>query len=393
MRKISLFLLLVGLFSYQGKAQKKKFEHIPGTVVHHYSASQKTYFGSPSLVRLPNGDYLASYDIFGAATRHSHQGDTGIFCSKDQGKTWKKISEIYGAVWSSLFVHHGVLYLLGPDRPHGTIMIRKSSDGGKTWTQPTNKENGVLLTGAFHCAPMPIVEHNGRLWRPVETAHGPNMHWGKRYGAMVMSAPMDADLLKSKSWQTTNALLFDSTYLDNKFGGWMEGNFVVDKQGKMWNFLRVHNLKTNGPEYAGMVSISPDGKAISFDRETGFIPFEGGSKKFKIDYDPVSEHYWTLANPVLPQYRKQFPYRSAFAFRNVLALYKSKDLKKWERVKIILEHEDVLKHAFQYADWLFEDNNIVFLSRTAHFDGKEEAKNHHDANFITFHRIENFRDL
>ncbi len=49
------------------------------------------------------------------------------------------------------------------------------------------------------------------------------------------------------------------------------------------------------------------------------------------------------------------------------------------------------KHGFQYLDWQFEGNDIIALSRTAYDDAEGEAHNQHDANFITFHRIENFR--
>lgn len=369
-----------------------KAQNIPGHIVCYEPSSSRRYIGSPSLVTLPNGDYVASHDFFGPRSSEWQQAVSRIYSSNDKGKTWRFLAEIRGAFWSSLFVHRGDLYFLGPDRHHGTVLIRKSVDGGVTWTEPTNRENGVLLTGEFHCAPMPVVEYNGRLWRPMETAHGPILQWGKRYGAMVMSAPADADLLQSKSWQTTAPVLYDSTYNQGDFGGWLEGNFVVDKNRQMWNMLRVANKKSIA-EKAAMVAISPDGKTLDFDPATGFVPFDGGSKKFVIRYDTLSGKYWTLANVVMEKYRKQFPDRNPSGFRNVLMLKSSDDLKKWEEVKVILEHEDVINHGFQYVDWSFEGEDIIVLSRTAHFDGKANAANNHDANYLTFHRINNFRKL
>ncbi len=367
-------------------------QQVPGQIVCYEPSSAQRYIGSPSLVTLPNGDYVASHDFFGPQSTEWQQATTRIYTSSDKGKVWRFLSEIKGAFWSSLFVHKDELYLLGPDRHHGTVLIRKSTDGGQTWTKPINRENGVLLTGAFHCAPMPVVEHNGRLWRPMETAHGPDLTWGKRYGAMVMSAAIDADLMNAKSWIMSSVLLYDSTYLDGNFTGWLEGNFVVGKDGQMWNILRVDD-RTSQEEKAAMVNISSDGKKLSFNPETDFIPFDGGSKKFVIKYDSISNYYYTLANSIPEKYRKQYPERNPAGFRNVLVLRKSKDLKKWEDVKIILEHEDVINHGFQYVDWSFEGDDIIVLSRTAYFDGKENAKNNHDANFLTFHRIEEFRLL
>src|SRR5690606_3072807 len=367
-------------------------QEVPGNIVCHVSAEEMKYIGSPSLVILPNGDYVASHDLFGPKSSEWQQAVTRIFTSKDKGKKWKEISTINGAFWSSLFVHKGDLYLLGPDRHHGTVMIRKSTNGGKSWNQPTNQENGVLLTGLFHGAPMTVVEHNGRLWRPMETAHGPILQWGKRYGAMVMSADVNSDLMKSKSWQVSNSLLYDSTYLDGKFGGWLEGNFVVGKDNQLWNILRV-DVKGKEKEKAAFVSISPDGKKLSFDPNTGFVDFPGGSKKFVIKFDEKTGNYYTLANVITEKYAKEFPDRNPSSMRNVLMLRKSKDLKTWEDVKIILEDGDVKNSGFQYVDWLFEGNDIIVLSRTAFFDGKNKAHNNHDANFLTFHRIENFRNL
>ncbi|HLT87887.1 MAG TPA: sialidase family protein [Sphingobacterium sp.] len=365
-------------------------QQVPGQIVCYEPGASQRYIGSPSLVILPNGDYVASHDFFGPQSTEWQQATTRIYTSSDKGKVWRFLTEIHGAFWSSLFVHKGDLYLLGPDRHHGTVLIRKSTDGGQTWTQPTNRENGVLLTGQFHCAPMPVVEYNGRLWRPMETAHGPDLAWGKRYGAMVMSAAIDADLMNAKSWTSSSPLLYDSTYLNGNFTGWLEGNFVVGKDGQMWNILRVDD-RTSHEEKAAMVNISEDGKELSFNPESGFIPFDGGSKKFVIKYDAVSDYYYTLANSIPEKYSKQYPERNPAGFRNVLVLRKSKDLKNWEDVKTILEHEDVINHGFQYVDWSFEGDDIIVLSRTAHFDGKANARNNHDANFLTFHRIDRFR--
>ncbi|MFZ4261499.1 sialidase family protein [Sphingobacterium sp. HJSM2_6] len=383
----SIFCLTLCLMPIYGFSQK-----VPGNVVCFSAVDEQKYIGSPSLVVMPNGDYVASHDFFGPQSSEWQQAESRIFISKDQGKKWKQVSTIKGAFWSSLFVHQGDLYFLGPDRHHGTVLIRKSSNAGKTWTQPTNRENGVLLTGEFHCAPMPVVSYAGRLWRPMETAHGPVLEWGKRYAAMVMSADENADLLNAKSWQVSNAVPYQSHYLSGNFGGWLEGNFVVGKDQQLWNILRVDDRSTQ-QEKAAFLKLSKDGKQLSFDESTGFREFPGGSKKFVIKYDEPSAMYYTLVNVIPEKYAKQFPDRSPSTFRNVLMLRKSKDLTDWVDVKIILEHEDVIYHGFQYVDWLIENDDLIFLSRTAYFDGNKKAKNNHDANYLTFHRIEDFRKL
>src|SRR5690606_28763177 len=105
----------------------------------------------------------------------------------------------------------------------------------------------------------------------------------------------------------------------------------------------------------------------------------------------ISGSYWTLSNIIPEEFQKKYPKRRASGFRNTLALMSSDDLVNWQMHEIVLQHPDVMDHGFQYVDWQFEGNDIIFLSRTAYNDGLGGAHNNHDANFLTFHRIENFR--
>ncbi|MGB5875183.1 MAG: exo-alpha-sialidase, partial [Bacteroidota bacterium] len=66
---------------------------------------------------------------------------------------------------------------------------------------------------------------------------------------------------------------------------------------------------------------------------------------------------------------------------------------KWSIRSVVLRSLDVEKTGFQYIDWLFDGEDIIAVSRTAFDDGLGGAHNQHDANFITFHRIEGFRTL
>jgi hypothetical protein len=49
---------------------------------------------------------------------------------------------------------------------------------------------------------------------------------------------------------------------------------------------------------------------------------------------------------------------------------------------------DRKQHAWQYVDWLFDGDDIIYVSRT----GWDDSHNFHDANYMTFHRLRNFRD-
>jgi hypothetical protein len=384
----TLFLVFIlSGFTAQLNAQKKKVL-VPGVVVDYIPASTQTYIGSPSICVLPNGDYVASHDHFGPATTEHQQALTSIFKSTDKGKSWTKVTEINGQFWSNLFVHQDVLYIMGTWCHHGNLIIRRSMDGGKSWSEPTDSKNGLLLEGEYHTAPVPMVIHNGRIWRALENAKSSTTEWGKRYSAMVISAPVSANLLDASKWTSTNSLPYDSTYLNGKFGGWLEGNAVVTPEGKLVDILRVATSE-KGRDLAAIVHISDDGLKATFDPSTGFMDFVGGAKKFSIRYDEISKRYWTLANMV----KEEFSGLQASGIRNTLVIKSSPDLKVWTTHKIVLSHPDVKKHGFQYVDWQFDGQNIIFLSRTAYDDEFGGAHNYHDANFLTFHRIKNFREL
>lgn len=389
MNTTKIISLLVAACFFSGltntsNAQPKK---VPGTVVSHIPAKTKVYIGSPAICVLSDGDYVASHDYFGQGTTFNKEGTTAVYRSDNKGKTWQKISEINGQFWSSLFVHKDKLYLMGTWNKDGNFIIRRSDDGGVTWTSPEDGTTGLLLEGRYSTAPTPVIVHDGRIWRAFENAKADTRAWGKRFSAMAISAPEDADLLNAKNWTTTNHLPYDSTYLNGSFGGWLEGNAVVTPEGGIVDILRVE-IKSPGAEVAAIVQISSDGQQASFDPATGFVEFPGGAKKFTIRFDEKSKRYWTLSNIV----KQEYAHLSPGGVRNTLALMSSSDLKSWTVHKILLEHPDKEKHGFQYVDWQFDGRHIIFVSRTAYDDVLGGAHNAHDANYFTFHRIRNFRN-
>ncbi len=387
-QRLSIGTLLILIFfstSIQINAQTPK---VPGIVVNYVPASTKTFIGSPSICILPNGDYVASNDFFGPASTEHSEALTAVYKSSNRGKSWRKISEIHGQFWSNLFVHNEVLYIMGTWKHHGNLIIRRSVDGGITWSEPSGTANGLLREGEYHTAPMPVVIHKGRIWRAVENAKSVSQKWGLRYSAMVISAPLEANLLNAASWTTTNFLMHNPAYLDGKFGGWIEGNAVVTPEGKLVDFLRVATSE-KGRELAAVVNISEDGLTASFDPASGFLDFVGGSRKFSIRYDQKSNRYWTISNMITPE----FAGMDAGSVRNTLVIKSSADLKSWTVHQVLLHHPDVLKHGFQYIDWQFDGKDIIFLSRTAWDDEFGGADNFHNANYLTFHRISKFRKL
>jgi hypothetical protein len=234
---------------------------------------------------------------------------------------------------------------------------------------------------------VPILRKDERLFRAFEDCTP--CQWGTGFQSLVISVGADADLLDSSSWIMSNKLPYDPSWTPEEWGilerpGWLEGNVVESPGGEIWNILRFNS--TPVVDKAAIVKVSSDGKRISFDPEKDFIQFPGGMTKFSIRYDPVSHLYLTLSNNnTVPDWAKQ---------RNVLSLHVSQDLIHWQHKKTLIEddldisQEDSLRYTgFQYVDWQFDGEDIIYIVRTA-YDG---AHNFHDANRITFHKLEKFR--
>mgnify|MGYP006281870099 FL=1 len=346
----------------------------PGVMINRSPDPSRIYIGSPSIAALSNGSYVASHDLFGPGTSNDR---TLVFGSDDRGRTWKKLAELEGQWWSTLFTHRDALYIIGTSGQYGNAVIRRSLDGGITWTEPADADSGLLLDdGGYHCAPVPVLFHKGRIWRAMEDNRAGG-GWGRHFRAFVMSAPLDAELLNASNWTCTNRLHFDPAWLSVEASrpGWLEGNVVVAPGGTLVNILRFNDDRG---DRACITHVSADGTKLTYDPHSGMIDLPGGRNKFTIRFDPETKRYWSLVN-------KETNPR---AYRNILALISSADLRQWDVESVVLRHPDSNYHAWQYVDWLFEADDMIFVSRTA-WDGSHKA---HDANYLTFHRLLDFRD-
>ena len=368
----------------------------PGIVIHHSPASTGCYIGCPSIVVLPTGDYLASHSYFGPGATNT---DTFVYRSTDRGATWRQAAFLAGQIWSNLFLHRGALCIMGTDhcdnyggRLNGRIVIRRSDDGGATWTTPRDERSGLLTDEeGWHTAPVPVALHGGRLWRgfefaPVRPGVLDQTYFSGRerpgWTTVVLSAGEDADLLDRASWRFSRHL----QHLWSR-SQWIEGNVIVNPEGALVDVLRTNAAENpRSPEAVdrgALVHVSDDGTVLSHDPDRDSIDLPGGGTKFTIRRDPVGGRYVALVN-------KQ---RDPVAFRNILYLASSPDLKQWRVDGELLHHPDEKDHAFQYVDWVFDGPDIIYVSRTAYDDGMGGAHRAHDANFLTFHRIEGYGGL
>ena len=338
------------------------------------------YLCSPSMVRHPDGHLLASMDVFKGA---APQNLTLIFRSDDDGATWKYVCELFPCFWGRMFIHKGELYMLSCSTEYGDLLIGKSTDGGKTFSKPVcllrgtgnQKEKGI------HKNPQKMLEHNGRLWTTLE--------WGSwatgTHAAMCASVPRDADLLDPANWLFTDPAPYDPTWEGVAVGpsaGCIEGCMVLAPDGEIYNVMR-YQMGGCVPDYGRAIVMKPDGtdpeKRLEFAR---CIEFPGNHSKFEIHYDEVSGKYLSMVSYLCESHPSG---------RNWLALIASDDLWHWEKVCDLLNYSHLPEKdvGFQYVTFLIEGDDLIYDSRTA-WGG---AHNFHDANYATFHRVKNFREM
>ena len=184
-------------------------------------------------------------------------------------------------------------------------------------------------------------------------------------------------------------LYYDQSYLNGCFGGWLEGNVVVGPDGTIKTLLRVED-DCSFKEKAAIITFDTNKNTVSFNPETDFISFPGGSKKFSVVCDSETGTYIALTNGI-HSFASNIYETASDQIRNTVTLIISRDLRTWKEVKVVLESTDVKRTAFQYISFEIVGGDIVCVARTAAPDWTFGARSYHDANFLTFHRIENFR--
>jgi len=339
------------------------------------------YLASPSLVRHPDGYLLASMDIFYG---NRPQNMTLLFRSDDNGTTWHHVTDIFPSFWGRLFIHRNELYLLSVSTEYGDLLIGKSTDGGKTFCQPTVLFRGGCKTdeNGIHKNPQPVVYYNGRIWNTLEWGS-----WKKGgHALMVMSADENSDLLKPESWVFSEPVEYDENWegtAKGKSAGLLEGCLVTGPDGKLYLISR-YEIRNCQPCYGLALVFEVDAdnpeKPIEYRRA---MHFDGNHSKFIIKKDEKTGYYYSIIARIKNDEEK--------ASRNICSLVKSRDLYNWSLVKDIWNYEDSPREkiGFQYVDWFFEDEDILMLCRTA----MNDAHNFHDSNYSKFNIIHNFRSL
>ena len=368
----------------------------PGHVINYIHPADLTYsesgrfLGSPNILRLENGTYIASHDIFDVT---GHGSLCLVFVSKDYGRTWNYLSKIDRCTWGNLFRRGDKIYMLGvSDALNGDLVIYSSDNDCTSWSEPT-----VLFKChkdfSLRCSPTAYAEFNGRLWFYFNNLCSTDK---AGFQTAVASVPLDSDYMNIKNWTFTPFLKFNSSWENIDGDAWgpcmlEEGNILINRDNELIMLLRYNSHRYDIPESdptkikAVMLKVDTDNPSAPL-KFIKAIPFNGTFSKFYIRYDEESDLYYALLNRMTTNKIWQ---------RNVLSLYSSYDLESWkvERDLINLEdlewHESNWESGVQYPTWFIEGNDIIAAVRSA----MNNAENFHNANAITYHRFKNFREM
>lgn len=407
--------------------------YIPGRCIAYNDPYDSTfdpagrYFGSPSIVKLENGDIIASHDIFFEPAPNKFNLDysdrpsrevcvTKIYKSSDSGKTWQFLSDLKLCTFGKLFVFRDKLYIMGlysPDseiaddrynlkervdgKAHGDksrigIGLFCSEDYGRNWSDVCDI-TGDKFAGGFHKAATPVIEADGRLWTAFDTPK--DIESG--FGIAAASVSVDDDIMNPDNWSITTPFThYDKNWPGTVSGVWPymleEANAVCGTDGEIYVITRYNSVNY----FDEFINKDDDGLRVCVlkaDKRNPSAPLEfvemqhfiGSLSKFTINYDDVSGKYYALVSRATEKHCCQ---------RNILSLVSTKDLKNWKIERDCLNildlnwYQNCQEAGLYYCDWVIDGNDIIAVCRTSLHD----CINYHNSNMITFHRFEDFRE-
>lgn len=425
-------------------------------VVNQSPESGRIFCTSPAITVTPEGNLLVSsgframqgdpIDLEGCYHFQNGRGQTQsrmacIYRSTDKGATWSYMKGL-PMFFVRPFVAGESLYVIGTlfdgaDAKQNFVGITRSDDDGRTWTAPVP----ISEKNDWHQAPSNVWFANGCVYLVMEgTDSGKHLPcWPvAALQPVLMRARLDVDLTQSENWTFAECPSYreavDFREMDwfgvpfyegdpersVKVGegrhfappGWLESHVVQivdpdhqwhDPSGRtfhIWsrahtgrtNFASVMKVQEQG-EQAGNGSMRTTFETVPSGKKVLYVPCPGGQMKFHVLYDESSRLYWLLSTQAtdsmkradrLPESRYGLPDNE----RRRLVLHFSKNMIDWCFAALVAvgPKEHTSRH---YAAMTFDGDDLLIVSRS----GSDAAKNAHDGDISSFHRISRFREL
>jgi len=378
-----------GLRLNQGRMNHPSFGH-PLAQAHTVvtrTPDERQYMHDPVLALLPGGTLIAACtcivrpqclgkdDIPGTGT-------VSILRSRDQGRTWQTVHVQPGAQGAPFF-HGGRLYLFSQPNRFDGIWFSASDNEGETWTEPVRVLDGPYWT----CLPPAIVRDGTLYWAVSEQFNR----------IAVTACDLRKGILDPAAWRISPVVEMplpaelDPGLFPGRIGmRCLEGN-VVDVGGHLRILARpILDSQGTANIAAGFAIEDKDGKLDL--RFTQFYGLPGGQCKFHIVYDEREKMFWMASNlptnsqNLLNWSHEHFTYAPGNE-RRFLFLWYGLDAHNWFPAGCIAAARKT-QQSFMYPSLAIDGEDLAILSRTA-----VDSGHLHDADQVTFHRLENFRRL
>jgi hypothetical protein len=372
------------------------------TIVFH-NPDPEYYVEGPGLTRLDDGTLVAIVPVVPrmewSEARRADRSVVHVLRSQDGGKSWQEASHLpyYSA---APFVHQGALYLFankgGTKSRNDDLLLLKSSDGGRTWSEPI-----TLFKGHYWNCHTGMVQKPDKIYWAVD-----DLSLGKNRGPRLVAGDLGGDPMNPASWRISEPVGFPGVppmmtlaKHESLTSQYLEPN-VLEVAGELRVMCAVKLKRQAVTGLAALLEAAdkPAGLELKFAQ---YHAMPGGQLKFCIIRDEVSKMFWATANlPVDSQgifdWWQTFKEKGGKLVtesapggndRRFLMLQYSMDGLNWFPAGCVAQAPKVTQ-SFMYARPVVDGDDLAIIARS-----NINGPNHHDADHATFHRVKNFRSL
>ena len=358
--------------------------------------SEPTYicYYSPGVLTVKNADgssFLYSSVEYCQVKNGAEPGTkTVIRKSADGGLTWSAVTTVDGMRWASLFLVGSKIYIVGA-KNGGTYLGEVKQDEQVALTKITIKDETNNTTGSEQTSANEPLITDDYVFIPLDSG----VHTIPRNGddldlENIIRTQNFRNALTKDWFQQVTGKKLSAMYTFMA----LEGNMVQGKDGEFYVIYRIETMPYG--DYALMLRLSDDFTKLELMGENGkdslLANFPTTVSRFVIKYDAELDMYVMISNWWTVKDVQTHTCRA----RNVLGLSVSEDLKTWTKIDTLVVDREMInsecsawKHAFQYTDFDFDGDDLVMTSR----ETQGFANTFHDGKYFTFYRVSNFREL